>query len=37
MITTTGLILILNTTMVLVNTTVLLVSGSHIIKEMGRR
>jgi hypothetical protein len=34
MITTTGLVLILNTTMILVNLTVLMVNSSHIIKEI---
>jgi hypothetical protein len=34
MFTTTGLILILNTTMILVNLTVLMVNSSHIIKEI---
>lgn len=36
MFTTAGLVLILNTTMVLVNTTVLLISGSQIMKEIKR-
>jgi hypothetical protein len=34
MFTTAGLILIMNTTMVLVNLTVLVVNSSHIIKEI---
>lgn len=37
MITTIGLILILNTTMVLLNTTVFMISGATIMKEVNKR
>jgi hypothetical protein len=37
MFTTAGLILILNTTMVLANLTVMMVSNNHLIKEIKRR
>jgi hypothetical protein len=37
MITTAGLVLIMNTTMILCNLTVLMVSGNQVIKEMKKR
>jgi hypothetical protein len=37
MITTAGLVLIMNTTMILCNLTVLMVSGNQVMKEMKKR
>jgi hypothetical protein len=37
MITTAGLVLIMNTTMILCNLTVLMVNGSQVMKEMKKR
>jgi hypothetical protein len=37
MITTVGLVLIMNTTMILCNLTVLMVSGNQVMKEMKKR
>jgi hypothetical protein len=37
MITSIGLVLIMNTTMILCNLTVLMVNGSQVMKEMKKR